>query len=94
MGKVATLVSEKDHEDKGVTSTVVDSGNSQKADKPRTSKTSLNAAQSLEILATAIRQCQDAGINVSVSPLYDQGHHSAVVVLVDVRLVDGQFQIM
>jgi hypothetical protein len=84
---VNTLDSAKVPEGPGSTSTVVDSLTLVKTGKKHTTP---DAGQALEILASVIRTCQDAGIVVQTLPLYDQGHTSTAIVLVDVKIIDGR----
>ena len=57
-----------------------------KKEKPRTS---IEPAQALEILATAVAMCQQSGIEIGFSPFFEKGHTGTVIVLVNVKLVDG-----
>jgi len=63
---------------------------SEKSEKKHTSKIPVSAAQTLEILASVIESCRNTGINIQIVPLYDGGHVSTAIVLVDVKLIDGK----
>jgi hypothetical protein len=82
-----TLALEKVVEQTESTSMVDASKPSAKREKKNTG---IDASQALEILATVIGSCRNAGITVQVVPFFDQGHTSTIVQLVDVQLVDGR----
>ena len=70
-------------------STVENSGSSAPSEKRRTSKTAkLTPEQALEILASALLQCANAGIPVRLGNLFDTGTVSAGIVLEGVKHED------
>lgn len=66
------------------------SASSQETGKPPTTKTrNLIPEQALEILQEAARYCHQSGIVVQIAPFYGHSQQSVVIVLTNVKLVDG-----
>lgn len=71
---------------------VENSASSTQIGKRRTTKTeSLMPEQALEILATALRECQQSGLKIGISTLHRAGNPNAIIVLELVDFVDGNF---
>lgn len=54
----------------------------------------LDPGRELEILQSALERCRHAGIDLRLSPFYNDGRRSTVIVLANVMLVDGRLVII
>lgn len=71
-------------------STVVSSETSAPSGKPRTRRgANLTSAQTLEILQQSVVNCQAAGIDIEVTPLFFHGCQSVAIVLEGIAIKDG-----
>jgi hypothetical protein len=80
----------KDPENGVSTSTEENSGRSMPEGKKNTGKIAkLTRGQVLEILAQAVLNCQQSGINARVASFYEDGQQSVVIILTNVELITG-----
>jgi hypothetical protein len=88
---VPTTSGAGDRKKKGKAVMVANLDSSATSEKQNTRKTNaLTQEQSLEILAQAVLNCQQAGINVGLSQMYHHGFTSTLIVLANIELHDGK----
>jgi hypothetical protein len=76
--------------------TVESSGSSAKNAKRPTSRTSkpIPAQQALDILQEAVLKCEQSGIDAKITPFWQHGQKSVVIVLANVTLEDSQLLLL
>lgn len=68
---------------------VENSENSAQSGKRSTRRASVTPAQLLEILQQAVINCQQAGYEVSIAPLYKDGEQLVTIIFRNITIVDG-----